>query len=75
MVPSSATIIRKLEKALQTLLVDSKQYQFLIIRDNYNSLSDIAAFFYTALFRCVRKLVSVFIASNPTWVKNQSFYL
>jgi DNA modification methylase len=69
MVPFSVITVRKLEKALQTLLIDSKQYQPLIIRNNFNFLSDIAAFFYTALFRCVRKSVSVFIASNPTWVK------
>lgn len=67
--PFSVTTIRKLEKALQTLLVDSKQYQPLMIRNNFNSLSDIAAFFYTALFRCIRKLVNVFFTSNPTWVK------
>jgi DNA modification methylase len=69
MSPLSVTTIRKIEKALQTLLIDSEQYQLLIARNNFNSLSDIAAFFYTALFRCVRKLVSVFFASNPTWVK------
>jgi hypothetical protein len=50
MFPPSVTIIRKLEKALQTLLIDSKQYQLLIIRDNYNSLSDIAAFFILLFF-------------------------
>ena len=69
MEPSSVMLVRKLEKALQLLLVDNENYQLLIIRNNFNSLSDIAAFFYAALFRCIRSLVSDFVASNPTWVK------
>lgn len=69
MTPSSVTIIRKIEKALQTLLIDNEDYKPLIVRNNFNSLSDIAAFFYTALFRCTRRLINDFIASNPTWIK------
>jgi DNA modification methylase len=69
MLPCSVSMIRKIEKALQILLVDSEKYQHLIVRNNFNSLSDIASFFYTALFRCIRKLVSEFIGSNPTWIR------
>jgi DNA modification methylase len=69
MVPNSVIVVRNIEKALQNLLVDNENYQPLILRDNFNELSDIAAFFYAALFRCTRSLVSEFIASNPTWVK------
>ena len=67
-VPDSAIVLRKIEKAIQALLVDSQNYQPLIVRGNFNSLSDIAAFFYTALFRCIRELVTDFIPSNPTWI-------
>jgi len=69
LVPDSVKVVRKIEKAIQTLLVDSENYQLLIIRGDFNSLSDIAAFFYTALFRCIRSLVMDFIPSNPTWIK------
>jgi DNA modification methylase len=69
MVPNSVLVVRNIEKALQNLLVDNGNYQPLILRNNFNDLSDIAAFFYAALFRCTRSLVSDFIASNPTWIK------
>ncbi len=72
-VPDSVIILRKIEKALQLLLVDSESYQPLIVQGNFNSLSDIAAFFYTALFRCTRELVVEFIPSNPTWIKKPKF--
>ncbi|BFM40523.1 hypothetical protein [Synechocystis sp. LKSZ1] len=67
--PDSVAIVRRIEKALQILLVDSNNYQMLRTRNDFNTLSDIASFFYTALFRSIRSLVDDFIASNPTWVK------
>lgn len=67
--PSSAAKVRHIERAIQLLLVDEAEYQFLATRRNLSSLSDIAAFFYTALFRTIRVLVAPFFASNPTWIK------
>ncbi|MDA2928405.1 DNA methylase [Acidobacteria bacterium AH-259-O06] len=67
--PSSAAGIRAIEMRLQKLLVRSGQYSPLRSKDRVDSLSDLAAFFYTALFRTVRSLVRRFVASNPTWIK------
>jgi DNA modification methylase len=67
--PDSAVAFRKIEQAIQLLLVDSTKYEFLSARDDFEGLSDLAAFYYTALFRVARKVLRRFFASNPTWVK------
>lgn len=65
----SAAGLRKIEKVLQSLLVDHGTYKLLTENERINSLSDLAAFFYTALFRSVRVILRPFFTSNPTWVK------
>lgn len=67
--PSSARNIRRLEKAIQVLLIDVKDYQWLTHRQAIHDLSELAAFYYTALFRTVRIFLKPFFASNPTWIK------
>jgi DNA modification methylase len=67
--PSSVASLRKLERGIQHLLISSKDYQFLADRENINLISDITAFFYTALFRTVRHCLKNFFTSNPTWIK------
>ncbi len=69
LVPRSAAILRALERAIQRLLVDEHQYDLLVDRQDFDALSDLAAFFYTALFRSVRSLLACFYSSNPTWTK------
>lgn len=56
------------------MLVDAIARGSLAESKNVASLSDLAAFFYTALFRTLRTLGSVFAASNPTWMKVASSY-
>lgn len=65
----SANDVRKLERAIQLLLVDHDHYQLPSARADFNSLSGIAAFLYLALFRTARTLLQRFVTSNPTWVK------
>jgi hypothetical protein len=69
-IPSSAREIRRIEIGIQTLLVDDSTYipikQRILNQDN---ISDLAAFFYTALFRVIRSYIGKFTTSNPTWVK------
>jgi len=67
--PKSANDIRKLERAIQLLLVDHNDYQLPSTRKDFNLLSGIGAFLYLGLFRTVRKLTNRFVASNPTWIK------
>ena len=66
--PTSANVIRKLERAIQLLLVDHERYQAPAMRTNFADLSGFGAFLYLALFRTVRTLLRRFVASNPTWV-------
>ncbi len=70
LVPGSAEIIRTIEQILYQLLVEDSKYVPLASYPDLVHISDIASFFYTALFRVVRNLLSPFIASNPTWIKN-----
>jgi DNA modification methylase len=67
---SSATAFRQLELAIQKLLVDPPvdQEAPTQVRD-VDALSDLASFFYTALFRSVRRALDRFIPTNPTWTK------
>ena len=66
--PSSAAILRRLERALQRLLVDTDTIRNLAHESSLDSVSPVAAFFYTALFRTVRGFVRTFEATNPTWI-------
>lgn len=66
----SSDCIRRIEYNIQKLLIDDKNYLPLCSNnERVNSMSDIAAFFYVALFNTVRKLLSAFYGSNPTWIK------
>ncbi len=71
LMPSSACDLRRIEAAIQHLLVDSDPYRFHSDAPN-RPTSDLAAFFYVALFRSTRLLLKRFFATNPTWVKRPS---
>jgi len=64
----TAATVRSLRQAIVTLLVDGRDSDPSIPTD-VSQLSDLAAFFFLALFRTVRQLFRPFLASNPTWVK------
>jgi len=66
---NAANEVRKLERAIQHLLVDHNDYQAPATRADFDRISGIAAFFYLALFRTVRTLLKGFVPTNPTWVK------
>ncbi|WP_212004824.1 DNA methyltransferase [Chitinophaga sp. HK235] len=67
--PQNAYYIRSIEMAIQRLLVNTSKYAFLKDRGEIDDLSSLAAFFYVALFRTIRKFVASFNTSNPTWIK------
>ncbi len=69
--PSSAADLRRVEAAVQYLLVESDAHAFHADAPQ-RAISDLAAFFYVALFRSTRSLLKKFFASNPTWVKRPS---
>ena len=70
--PNAATDVRKIERAIQTLLVDHNHYELPATRADFDSLSGIGAFLYLALFRTLRTLLKDFVPTNPTWVKAPS---
>lgn len=67
--PSSTKHIRQIERSIQAVLIDSQRPIDLTQPENINELSDLAAFFYIALFRTTRLLLERYIGSNPTWIK------
>jgi DNA modification methylase len=67
--PNGIKSIRKLEKAIQHLLIDRPYYSALHTIDLQTEVSDVAAFFYNALFKTVRRCVGRFQGSNPTWIR------
>lgn len=71
LVPCSVAAIRGIEAAIQRLLVDDREYLSIRIRGT-DSVSDLAAFFYVALFRTLRGTLRPFCTSNPTWLKRPS---
>ena len=73
LVPSSVAALRGIEAAIQTLLVDDARYLSVIARGT-DAISDLAAFFYVALFRTVRHVFRPFRTSNPTWLKRPDSY-
>ncbi len=65
----SVRSIRKIEKALQSILVDPNEYKHLVIRPGYGGLSGLASFFYIALFRTIKRFLKPFRVTNPTWIR------
>ena len=72
-VPRSAAYLRGLEIRIQGLLIchDAAHNASQVLK-NVEAVSDLAAFFYVALFRTVRTLMQAFTVSNPTWIKRPS---
>jgi len=68
LVPRSVSDFRGIEAVIQKLLVDDQHYLDLNTR-GVCEISDLAAFFYVALFRALKQLLEPFLTSNPTWVK------
>ena len=68
-VPKSARALRRVEQTIYRLLIDESNYRPLTRNHSVDAISSLAAFFYTALFRTVRGLLSPFRPTNPTWLK------
>jgi hypothetical protein len=68
LLPGSVAALRGIECAIQKLLVDDGQYLSVRVRVT-DAVSDLAAFFYVALFRTLSNILRPFRTSNPTWLK------
>jgi DNA modification methylase len=67
LIPQSCRTLRNIEAAVQRLLVGHDGSRVGNLTEAVTGLSDLAAFFYVALFRTVRQLMGRFVPSNPTW--------
>lgn len=67
--PSSASVLRALEREINRYFVSASSYTFLTEKISLDCISSLASFFYVALFRTARILLKNFVPSNPTWVK------
>ena len=66
--PSSAALVRRLERRIQIVLAGAEDDAVEMPRHT-SAVSSLAAFYYLALFRSVRHLVRPFLSSNPTWLR------
>lgn len=66
--PTAASAFRQLERSVLSTLV-SRESQVPMGADGIAKLSDLAAFYYTALFRTLRSRLKAFFSTNPTWIK------
>lgn len=68
--PAGAQGIRSVEQAIRKLLTPLKPSESLSTPEALDAVSELAAFFFVALFRTARSFVGRFQASNPTWIKS-----
>ncbi len=68
----TASAIRSIEKAIQTLLIEQEHHGLLFEAPSLEFVSSLAAFFYVATFRALRELLKPFRSTNPTWLKEPS---
>lgn len=66
--PSAASTLRALQQSVHRLLVDPGGASRAPY-ETASTLSTLAAFFYTVLFRTVRVLIAPRASTNPTWWK------
>jgi hypothetical protein len=66
----TALSLRRIEIALQMVLIDANKYLTAGNLPSVKRVSALAAFFYVALFRLLRRVSKPFRSSNPTWIRD-----
>lgn len=66
--PRSVAAVREVEWGIQRAISHGRRYA-TVKQSGVDSLSELGAFFYVALFRTVRQILKPFFSSNPTWIK------
>jgi DNA modification methylase len=66
--PDAAATIRALERTIRMHLI-SQDFLGFSLSQELDKVSDVAAYFYLALFNAIRKHLRGFKASNPTWIR------
>ena len=67
--PQTTAILRGLERAIQRDLISPSEYARIAGKGSLAEVSPLAAYYYVALFRTVRRLLVAFKTSNPTWTR------
>lgn len=67
--PKSAACLREIERRINRTLISHEKYLMLDSNEALERVTPLAAFFYLALFKVVRRLTQNFVASNPTWIR------
>ena len=67
--PKTTARVRAIETEINKALVSESKYRTLTDKTALEEVSSIAAFFYVALFRTIRRFVADFVGTNPTWIK------
>jgi len=67
----SALCFRNLERAIHHLQVNN-DYCPIYAQNSLECLSSLASFFYLALFKTLRSFLTIYVSSNPTWIKMSS---
>ena len=67
--PSAVRCFRSIEAGIQRLLLESSPGRSMFCNMQENEFSDLLGFFYVAIFRTARTLLSSLQSSNPTWMK------
>lgn len=67
--PQTSGVIRRFDVALHALLINRCLYYPLITQPTLKHVSSLAAFFYVAIFRVMRELLTTFRTTNPTWLR------
>jgi hypothetical protein len=70
MTPKSVRSIRRLAATINRVLVETDESPDVARLSN--EMSSIAALFYLALFRVVRRSLASFAGTNPTWLRQKS---
>jgi len=67
--PMSVRLVRSLEERINRTFLAHENYTLLASQKALDRVTPLAAFFYVALFRVIRRLAQSFTASNPTWIR------
>jgi len=68
-VPESATFVRSIENAINRQGSYTGEYTNILSKSGVDHVGKRTSTLYICLFKCIKKMLSAFGASNPTWIK------
>lgn len=68
-VPESATFVRNIENAINRQGFRTDEYTNILSQSGVDQVDRLTSTLYICLFKCIKKMLSEFGTSNPTWIK------